>query len=77
MHYLPTRVYGPTGHAIGGTAQQALQSFYCSYRTEPGLGTISDDFWPAATCRSMDLTAAAEAHATRKSRLWACDAVGG
>ncbi len=27
-HYGPTRIYGPTGHAIGGTAQQALQSFY-------------------------------------------------
>ncbi len=26
--YGPTRIYGPTGHAIGGTAQQALQSFY-------------------------------------------------
>jgi hypothetical protein len=23
-HYWPTRIYGPTGHAIGGTAQQAL-----------------------------------------------------
>jgi hypothetical protein len=23
-----TWIYGPTGHAIGGTAQQALRSFY-------------------------------------------------
>ncbi len=27
-HYGLTRIYGPMGHAIGGTAQQALQSFY-------------------------------------------------
>jgi hypothetical protein len=27
-HYGPTRIYGPTGHAIGGTAQQTLRSFY-------------------------------------------------
>jgi hypothetical protein len=26
-HYGPTRIYGPTGHAIGGTEQQALRSF--------------------------------------------------
>jgi hypothetical protein len=25
-HYGPTRIYGPTGHAIGGTAQQPLRS---------------------------------------------------
>ncbi len=31
-HYGPTRIYGPTGHAIEGTAQQTLQSFYRSYR---------------------------------------------
>ncbi len=29
--YGPTQIYGPTGHAIGGTAQQALRSFYRSY----------------------------------------------
>jgi hypothetical protein len=33
-HYGPTRIYGPTGHAIGGTAQQALRSFYRSYVME-------------------------------------------
>jgi hypothetical protein len=27
-HYGLTRIYGPTGHAIGWTAQQALRSFY-------------------------------------------------
>jgi hypothetical protein len=32
-HYGPTRIYGPTGHAIGGTAQQALRIFYRSYRS--------------------------------------------
>jgi hypothetical protein len=26
MHYWPTRIIGPTGYAIGGTAQQALQT---------------------------------------------------
>ena len=26
MHYGPTRIYGPTVHAIGGTAQLALRS---------------------------------------------------
>ena len=25
-HFGPTRIYGPTGHAIGGTAQLALRS---------------------------------------------------
>ncbi len=25
-HYEPTQIYGPTGHAIGGTAQMALSS---------------------------------------------------
>ncbi len=44
---------------------------------QPGLGTISADYGPAATCRSMDLAAAAGARATRKSRLWAGDAAGG
>jgi hypothetical protein len=29
--------------------------------TQPGLGTTSDDYGPAATCRSMDLAAAAGA----------------
>ena len=27
-HYGLTQIYGPTGHAIRGTAQQALWSFY-------------------------------------------------
>ena len=44
---------------------------------QPGLGTISDDYGPAATCRSMDLAAADGARATRISRLWAGDAAGG
>ncbi len=33
-HYGPTRIYEPTGHAIGGTAQQAIRSFYHSYRSQ-------------------------------------------
>ncbi len=48
-----------------------------SFYRRPGLGTISDDYGPAATCRSMDLAAAAWARATRMSRPWAGDAAGG
>ena len=44
---------------------------------QPGLGTISDDYGPVATCRSMDLAAATGARVTRMSRLWAGDAAGG
>ncbi len=40
-------------------------------------GTISDDYEPAVTCRSMDLAAAAGARATHKGQLWAGDAAGG
>jgi hypothetical protein len=43
----------------------------------PGFDTISDDYGQAATCRSMDLAAAARARATRMNRLWAGDAAGG
>jgi hypothetical protein len=45
--------------------------------SQPGLGTISDDYGPAAIRRSMDLAAAAGARATRMSRLRAGDAAGG
>ncbi len=79
MHYWPTRIYGPTGHAIGGTAQQALRELLPQL-SQQGLGTITDDYGPAATCRSMesmDLAAAAGARATRMSRLWAGDVAGG
>ncbi len=69
------RAYGPCHRRDGtaGTQELLLQL------TQPGLGTISDDYGPAATCRSMDLAAAAaaEASATRMSRLWAGDAPGG
>ena len=75
-HYGPTRIYGPTGHAIGGTAQQALRELLPRL-SQPGLGTISDDYRPAAFRRSKDLAAAAGARATRMSRLWAGDAAGG
>jgi hypothetical protein len=37
----------------------------------PGLDIISDDYGPAASCRRMDLDAAAGARATRMSLLWA------
>ncbi len=69
-HYGLTQIYGPTGHAIGGTAELLLQL------PQPSLGTISDNYGPAATCRSMGLAAAAGARATRMSRLWAGDAAG-
>jgi hypothetical protein len=58
------RAYGPC-HRRDGTAgtPELLQQI-----TQPGLGTISDDYGPAATCRSsMDLAAAAGARATRMS----------
>ena len=70
---LDLRAYGPC-HRRDGTADtpellpQLLQ---------PGLGTISDDYGPAAFRRSKDLAAAAGARATRMSRLWASDAAGG
>ena len=75
-HYGPTRIYGLTGHAIGGTAQQALRELLPRL-SQPGLGTISDDYGPAAFRRSKYLAAAAGARATRTSRLWAGDAAGG
>jgi len=74
-HYGPTRIYGPTGHAIGGTAQQALRELLPQLPL-PGLSTISDDYGPAAICQSMDLAAAAGARATRMSLLRAGDAAG-
>ena len=48
------------GHAIGGTAQQALRELLPQL-SQPDLGTISDDYGPAAIRRSMDLAAAAGA----------------
>ena len=75
-HYGPTLIYGLTGHAIGGTAQQALRELLPQL-SQPDLGTISDNYGPAAIRRSKDFAAAAGARATRMSRLWACDAAGG
>jgi len=40
-HYGPTRIYGPTGHAIGGTAQQAFRSFYRSYRSRTSALSVT------------------------------------
>ena len=45
--------------------------------TQPGLGTISDDYGTVAIRRSKDLAAAAGARATSMSRPWASDAAGG
>jgi hypothetical protein len=67
------RAYGPC-HRRDGTAgnPELLQQI-----KQPGLDTASDDYGPAATCRSMDLAAAAGARATRMSQLWAGEAAGG
>ena len=40
-HYGPTRIYGPTGHAIGGTAQQTLRSFHRSYRSRASALSVT------------------------------------
>jgi hypothetical protein len=66
-HYGPTRIYGPTGHAIGGTHSRHSGA-YQPLLPPPGL---SDDYGPAASCRRIDLAAAAGARATRMSLLWA------
>ena len=78
-HYGPTRIYGPTGHAIGGTGSDGTAGTpeLLPQLLQPGLGTISDDYGPAAIRRSKDLAAAAGARATRMSRLQAGDAAGG
>jgi hypothetical protein len=66
------QAYGPC-HRRDGTAgtPELLPQI-----TQPGLGTTSDDYGPAATCRSMNLASAAGARATRMSQLWAGDAAG-
>ena len=56
------------GHAIGGTAQQALRELLPQL-PQPGLGTISDDYGPAAICRSMDLAAAPPPGPARLARV--------
>jgi hypothetical protein len=78
-HYGPTRIYGPTGHAIGGTAQQTLRSFYRSYRSRASaLSVTTTGRQRSVGARSAkDLAAAAGARATRMSRLRAGDAAGG
>ncbi len=50
---LDLRAYGPCHRrdCSAGTPELLPQI------TQPGLGTISDDYGPAATCRSMDLAA--------------------
>ena len=67
------RAYGPC-HRRDGTADtlELLPQL-----SQPGLGTISDDYGAAAFRRSKDLAAAAGARATRMSRLRAGDAAGG
>ncbi len=75
-YYGQTRIYEPTGHAVGGTAQHALIELLPQI-TQRGLDTISDDYGPAETCQSMDLAAAARARVTRMSRLCASEAAGG
>ncbi len=66
------RAYGPCHRRDGAAGTPEL----LPQLPQPSLGTISDDYGPAAICRSMDLAAAAGARATRKSRLRAGDAAG-
>ncbi len=56
-HYAgPTWIYGPTGHAFGGTAQQALRELL-PQSPQPGLGTICLKFEPVVVdARSCDST---------------------
>ena len=75
-HYGLTRIYEPTGHAIGGTTQQTLRSFYSRYHSQAAALSVTTTL-QAATCRHIDLATAAGARATRMSRLWAGDAAGG
>ena len=74
-HYGPTRIYGPT--AMPSEGRHSRHSRTSTADNAPGFGTTSDEYGPAAICRSMDLAAAARARATRMSRLWAGDAAGG
>ncbi len=57
---------GRTTGRLGSTGLLAMPSE--GWHT-PGLDTNSDDYGPAATCRSMDLAATAGARATRMSIL--------
>jgi hypothetical protein len=73
---------GPTGATgrAGGPLRKLPGTVTCELPPQllqPGLGTISDDYGPAAFRRSKDLAAAAGARATRMSRLRAGDAAGG
>jgi hypothetical protein len=47
-HYGLTRIYGTAGHAIGGTAQQALRRSVAHppLLSSPGSATISGDYGP-------------------------------
>jgi hypothetical protein len=75
MHYGPTRIYGPTGHAIGGTALQALRSLTTAAMAA-GPRRYQRRLRAGRSSRKMDLAAAAAAaaagiRATRMSLLWA------
>ncbi len=54
----PTRIYGPTGHAIGGTAQQALQSSSAA-AAAAGPRHYQLQLLASLSSRGMDLAAAA------------------
>ena len=70
-HYGPTRIYGPTGHAIGGTAQQALRSSSAAAFT--AAPTHYQSPLPARrSCPNMHLAAGGGgARVTRMSVVWA------
>ncbi len=64
---------GRTTGRLGSTGLRAMPSDTAGtpellpQLSQPGLGTISDDYGPAAIRRSKDLATAAGARATRKS----------
>jgi hypothetical protein len=69
---------GSTGlRAMPSEGRHSRHSGASTADNAPVLGTTSDDYRPAATCRSMDLAAAAGARANRMSRLWAGEAASG
>ncbi len=63
---MPTRIYGPTGHAIGGTAQQALLS--CCYHRRASPPSVTTTGRAEQPDSEVDLAAAAAgARGTRMS----------
>jgi hypothetical protein len=68
-HYWQTLIYGPTGHAIGGTAQQALLSFYCREHSQASTIPVTTTGQQRPVGVWTSPTAAAGARATRNWRM--------